>query len=211
MQMRGTLAVAFVVAVMALLPSAASAWAPADQATIHPGVQTVHRGRAVHRQLHLHRGGNTYIGQAAHCAGTGAATDTNGCDAGSLPLGTPVEIDGRQPAGHARLQLVARPCSSTARPTPTPATYNDFALVKIDPADVDKVNPSVPGFGGPTGVGGPSANRRRRVLLRQLLAARRASPSSAPSRARSCHRGHGWSRTVYTVTPGIPGDSGSGS
>ena len=29
--------------------------------------------------------------------------------------------------------------------------------MRIDPADVAKVNPSVPGFGGPTGVGGPSA------------------------------------------------------
>ena len=35
--------------------------------------------------------------------------------------------------------------------------YNDLALVKLDPADVGKVNPSVPGFGGPTGVGGASA------------------------------------------------------
>ncbi len=37
--------------------------------------------------------------------------------------------------------------------------FNDFALVKLHPADVGKVNPSVPGFGGPTGVGGPGANR----------------------------------------------------
>ncbi len=29
--------------------------------------------------------------------------------------------------------------------------------MQIDPADVDKVNPSVPGFGGPVGVGGPGA------------------------------------------------------
>ena len=34
----------------------------------------------------------TYVGYAAHCAGTGAATDTNGCDAGSLPLGTRVDF-----------------------------------------------------------------------------------------------------------------------
>ena len=37
--------------------------------------------------------GNTYVGYAAHCAGTGAATDTNGCDAQSLPLGTRVTFD----------------------------------------------------------------------------------------------------------------------
>src|SRR5688500_8403134 len=32
--------------------------------------------------------GRTYVGYAAHCAGLGAATDTNGCQARSLPLGT---------------------------------------------------------------------------------------------------------------------------
>ena len=36
--------------------------------------------------------------------------------------------------------------------------YNDLALVKVDPADVDKVNPSVPGFGGPTGSASTVAN-----------------------------------------------------
>ena len=30
--------------------------------------------------------------------------------------------------------------------------YNDIALVKLDPADRDKVNPSIPFWGGPTGV-----------------------------------------------------------
>ena len=40
---------------------------------------------------------------------------------------------------------------------PNACAYNDLALVRLDPADVGKVNPSVPGFGGPTGVGGASA------------------------------------------------------
>ncbi len=30
--------------------------------------------------------------------------------------------------------------------------YNDFALVKLAAADVAEVNPSVPKFGGPTGL-----------------------------------------------------------
>ena len=30
--------------------------------------------------------------------------------------------------------------------------YNDLALVKVDAADVAKVNPSVPFWGGPTGI-----------------------------------------------------------
>ena len=34
--------------------------------------------------------GNVYVGYAAHCAGKGAATDTNGCNVDSVPLGTKV-------------------------------------------------------------------------------------------------------------------------
>ena len=30
--------------------------------------------------------------------------------------------------------------------------YNDLALVKLDPADYGKVNPSIPFWGGPTGI-----------------------------------------------------------
>ena len=52
------------------------------------------------------QGGDVFIGDAAHCPGTGAATDTNGCDAGHAADGTAVEVDGAIAARHARLQLV---------------------------------------------------------------------------------------------------------
>ena len=55
--------------------------------------------------------------------------------------------------------------------------YNDLALVRLDPADVAKVNPSVPGFGGPTGVGGASATRRRRSTPTGTRRCAAASPS----------------------------------
>ena len=35
---------------------------------------------------------NVYLGQAAHCSGTGSNTDTNGCTSGSRPIGTPVKV-----------------------------------------------------------------------------------------------------------------------
>ena len=35
--------------------------------------------------------------------------------------------------------------------------YNDLALVKLDPADYGKVNPSIPFWGGPTGLTDTSA------------------------------------------------------
>ena len=87
--------------------------------------------------------------------------------------------------------------------------YNDFALVKLDPADVGKVDPTVPGWGGPTGVGVAAAgqtvysygNSSLRLGITQLRPKQGIVVQVA---------GGGWSYSVYTVTPGIPGDSGSG-
>ena len=93
---------------------------------------------------------------------------------------------------------------------PDTCAYNDFALVKIDPADVGKVNPSVPGFGGPTGVGGASATGDD-VYSYGNSSLRFGITFLSPKFGKVVTtEGGGWSRTVYTVTPGIPGDSGSG-
>jgi hypothetical protein len=35
--------------------------------------------------------------------------------------------------------------------------YNDIGLIRLDPADFGKVNPSVPTLGGPTGLGQTTA------------------------------------------------------
>jgi hypothetical protein len=195
--------------VAAIAPSSAAAWAPADQATVHPGVQTFTAGGQCTANFIYTAGGNTYIGQAAHCASTGAATDTDGCLAGSLPLGTPVEITGAsRPGTLAYSSWLAM--QESGETNADACAYNDLALVRIDPADVGKVNPSVPGFGGPTGIGGPSAvgadvysygNSSLRLGITQLSPKRGIVVQTT---------GNGWSRTVYTVTPGIPGDSGSG-
>src|SRR5687767_7125759 len=91
MKFRTTLAAACAVAVTAFAPQAALA---DDGAEIHPGVMTFTEGAQCTSNFVFRDGGGTYLGQAAHCSGTGAATDTDGCDAGTLPLGTPVEIDG---------------------------------------------------------------------------------------------------------------------
>jgi hypothetical protein len=206
---RVLIAIVTTTAVAAIAPSAAGAWAPAATATVHPGVQTVTSGGQCTANFIYTAGGNTYIGQAAHCASTGAATDTDGCLAGSLPLGTSVQITGASRPGTLAYSSWLT-MQSTGETNADTCAYNDLALVRIDPADVGKVNPSVPGFGGPTGVGGASAtgadvfsygNSSLRFGITQLSPKRGIVVTT---------EGNGWSRTVYTVTPGIPGDSGSG-
>src|SRR5688500_18574277 len=100
-----TLAAAFAAAVTCALAAAGAAtaeptWAPAGSATVHPGVQTFTEGaQCTSNFVFFDAANNVYIGQAAHCSGTGAANETNGCEAGSLPNGTQVEVDGASRPG----------------------------------------------------------------------------------------------------------------
>src|SRR5439155_2792941 len=92
---------------------------------------------------------------------------------------------------------------------PDTCQFNDLALVKIDPADVGKVNPSVPGFGGPTGVGGAGAGETVYSYGNSEL--RGGVTKLSPKQGVVVQNaGGGWSHDVYMATPGIPGDSGSG-
>ena len=84
--------------------------------------------------------------------------------------------------------------------------YNDLALVKIDPADVGKVNPSIPFLGGPTG-SARAAPGDKVFSLRQLVAARGITQLSPKEGIVAGTTGR-LEPQVYTVTPGIPGDSG---
>jgi hypothetical protein len=194
-------------AIAAVAPGAASAWAPASSATVKPGVQTYTAGAQCTANFVFTNGGDTFIGQAAHCSGTGAATETDGCDSASLPLGTDVEVTGASRPG----KLVYNSwltMQGKGETDPDTCAYNDLALIKLDPADVGKVNPSVPGFGGPTGVGGASSLGDD-VFSYGNSSLRGGITQTSPKQGKVIED-IGWSRTVYTVTPGIPGDSGSG-
>src|SRR6478736_1923454 len=125
--------------------SSASArdWAPAATATIHPGVQLFTDGaQCTANFVYTDAAGAVYIGQAAHCSGTGGQTDTDGGSTGMDTNGTA--------AGD------------------TVFTYGNSEL------------------------------RAGVTLL-------------SPKRGLSLgDDGNGWSHNVTTVSPGIPGDSGSG-
>jgi hypothetical protein len=200
---------AVAISVLLIAPSAASAWAPAESATVHPGVMTFTEGAQCTSNFVYQDASNVYLGQAAHCSGTGAATETNGCDSESLPIGTPVEVDGAARPGTLAYNswLTMQAKGETDEET---CAYNDLALVRLDPADVANVNPSVPSFGGPTSVGswggtGSTVYTYGNSSLRGGVTA--LSPKQGTVVQNSPG---GWSHDVYTATPGIPGDSGSG-
>jgi hypothetical protein len=197
------------VAAALLAPSAASAWAPAATATVHPGVQTFTEGAQCTSNFVFQDSSGVYLGQAAHCSGTGGQTETNGCTSGSLPLGTKVEVVGASKPGtlvyNSWLTMQAK--GETNEDT---CAYNDLALVKLDPADVGSVNPSVPGFGGPTGVG--SAGELGSTVYSYGNSELRGGVTKLSPKQGILiqNEGNGWSHIVATLSPGIPGDSGSG-
>ena len=203
------LVAAAAISAIALAPSAASAWAPADQATIHPGVQAFTEGAQCTANFVYQDASNVYLGQAAHCSGTGAATDTDGCDSESLPIGTPVDVTGADhPGVLAYNSWLAM--QSKGESDENTCAFNDLALIRLDPADVAKVNPSVPQLGGPRGVGawgaaGSTVYSYGNSELRGGVTA--LSPKQGVVVQNT---GGGWSHDVYPATPGIPGDSGSG-
>src|SRR4051812_27425771 len=88
--------------------------------------------------------------------------------------------------------------------------YNDLALIQLDPADAANVNPSVPYWGGPTGLGGSTAQGEN-VYSYGNSELRGGVTTLSPKKGLSLGTDSGgWNHTVYTATPGIPGDSGSG-
>ena len=134
-----------------LVSNPASAWAPAGTAAIHPGVQTRTDGAQCTANFIFTAGNSTYIGQAAHCSSTG--TETNGCLASSLPLGTKVEVGGASELGVLVYNSwLAMQAADPPETDPDTCAYNDFALIKLDPGDVKNVNPSIPHWGGPNGL-----------------------------------------------------------
>jgi hypothetical protein len=198
------------VAAQAPPAAAASTWAPAATAPIHPGVQTITAGAQCTANFVFFDASNTvYIGQAAHCSGTGAATETNGCDSDSLPIGTPVEVGGAsQPGTMVYNSWLAMQAAGDTNPDT--CAFNDLALIRLNPADFGKVNPSIPFWGGPTGIDTNGTAAGENVYSYGNSSLRGGVSQLGPKQGVSLgDDGNGWSHNVYTATPGIPGDSGS--
>jgi hypothetical protein len=190
--------------------SAAPTWAPAATAPIHPGVQTFTAGAQCTANFVFSDASNTvYIGQAAHCSGTGGNTATDGCTSGSLPIGTQVQVTGASQPGvmvynsWLTMQGLGEADANTCQ-------FNDLALIKLNPADFGKVNPSIPFWGGPNGIDNNGTTQGENVYSYGNSELRGGVSQLSPKQGLSLgDAGGGWSHNVYTASPGIPGDSGS--
>jgi len=213
---RSAVLVAFLVVLGSLAPlasgesaHAAPTWAPAATAAIHPGVMTDTEGAQCTANFVYTDGTNVYIGQAAHCSGTGGNTETDGCTSGTLPVGTAVGVDGASKPGvmvynsWATMQALKEANADTC-------AFNDLALIKLDPADAGKVNPSIPHWGGPVGVESAGLTVGETVYSYGNSSLRGGVTQTSPKKGTDqAEEGNGWSHVVMTYNPGIPGDSGS--
>ena len=189
---------------------AASAWAPAVDGDRPPGRPDVHRRRPVHRQLHLpgrhrhlHRPGRPLLGHRRR-------DRTDGCTR-AVAAGRHAGRGHRRPqARDPGLQLVAhdagarrdrrrhlrlqRPGAGQARP----GRRREGQPVGARLRRPDRRRPSLGDTGATVYTYGNSDAARRRHEAEPEAGHRR------PERRQRLEHG------VYTVTPGIPGDSGSG-
>lgn len=189
------------------------ALAASADARVAPGVQTDTNGAQCTANFVFTDGTSTYLGQAAHCSGTGEATDTNGCEAGTLPIGTPVKIEDADNPGAfpvtGTLAYSSWNTMQTAGETDADAcAYNDLGLIKL-PAGT-QADPSVPFWGGPNGVATTAPATGAKVYSYGNSSLRQGIELLKPKRGVTLGAsGNGWTHSLYTLTPGIPGDSGS--
>ena len=212
---------------------------PGTGATVHPGIQLLipQGGGTAGTQSFAEctanfvysNGSATFIGMAAHCAGTGSDTQTD-CTSPVLAPGVPVYIgEGPVYNGPTGLQVgedTQGPEVGTmaydswytmqhdgvpidaASPT---CQYNDLALVQVLPGL--SVDPTVPFWGGPDALATASPAMGSTVYSYQNSALRLGLSPLSPKVGVSLGDtpgSAGWSHIVETVSPGIPGDSGSG-
>jgi hypothetical protein len=187
--------------------------APAAAAgPIHPGVRTYTSVGQCTANFVFGDGTDLYIGQAAHCSANGADAAANGCDpaADPLPLGAPVDIDGSDGVTyHGTLAYSSwNIMLANGEKDQNTCDYNDFALVKIAAADRSRVSTSLPTWGGPNGLRTTPTTPGEAVYTYGSSELRFGLLSAKQGSSQGTSAG-GWTHTIFTSNPGIPGDSGS--
>ncbi|SKI12749.1 hypothetical protein [Mycobacteroides abscessus] len=196
-------------------------WAATESPHIGPGTQTyTGTGQCTANFVFTDDAHNVYVGQAAHCASTGTSKDTNGCTSVSRPLGTPVTFNrGGRPMSPGEVvgggELVYSSwltMQNNHEQDSNTCAYNDFALVKADMTTTTEVNPTLPYWGGPSGINttglpqGTTVHSYGNSSLR--FGAAPLSPQTGTAQAPDPSAA-GWMHSLTSHTPGIPGDSGS--
>lgn len=196
-------------------------WAPADRATIHPGVQTYTDSLQCTASFVFYDARSVYLAQAAHC--TSYVLDAfDGCSQQGHKLGTQVGVQGAsRPATLVYSSYLTMQRLGEKRPALCQG--NDFALLRLHPADVRNVNPSVPFWGGPATAQPGRSSVGERAYSFGNSSFRGGVEALMPKTGVNTTPVHNgieettgwgvgdseWTHYVTTASPGVPGDSGS--
>jgi len=187
----------------------AATFARFEDATITPGVVIASPLGDCTSSFVFTDGDDVFLSYAAHCAITAqAGRSLDGCVEPVFPLGTEVTIVGTDATTTAGTLAYNSwdAMQSNGETDPALCNLNDFALVELDPADVGTVNPSVPVFGGPTGLDRDGTSSGEDVFTYQPnrpgVRAKQGISIGQPDGPRN-HR-------VATTPPSEEGNSGSG-
>lgn len=161
----------------------------------------------VHRRVPA---GALYLGTAAHCmVAESARSSVDGCVEPVQPHGTEVGIVGRDGTVHSGRVAYNSWAVMQERGERDPqlCLYNDFALIELGPSAAAVADPTVPGFGGPSGLNAGGTAGGDRVYSYQP---NQAAPTPFKQGV-SFGRPEGpRTHVVATLPPGVPGDSGAG-
>ncbi len=178
--------------------------APVPAPSIGPGTVTETPGAGICTAGFVFSGGGrTLLGQAAHCAGTGPDTETDGCTSSTLRPGAPVIVRGADGPVTGTLRYSSwAAMQGSGESDPDVCAYNDFALVELPPDA--RTGSSLPVLGGPAGIRDTAPQPGS--VLHGLAGP--PSPVHRPGEA-GPDQGGGWLHTVRTAIPGTAGESGS--
>lgn len=177
----------------------APGWPAIDAATVRPGVQIVSpTGQCTSNFVYTSPDNATlYLGLAAHCVD-------------GMAIGDPVEIaDGAATGTLAYSSWMTM--EEIGEESKEAREFNDFALVAVDDDSRNLVHPAVRHFGGPVALAASSAVATGdKVLTYGNSGIRQGVDPSGWHEGYVLEHANPWTTEVYTVTPGVPGDSGSG-
>ena len=177
---------------------------------IRPGVEVVADGASCTSNFLFKLNESTvYLGVAAHCFSPDTNQGVDPCEASTLAIGTPVQIENAAHPGELAYSSWRAMQEVGETPGSAACIHNDFALVKLDSRDLENVHPATSAFGGPTALAGGLAPEGESIALygrspfhfgvRELEAMNGSVIGIAPA---------GWAYDVLTDTPAISGDSG---
>ena len=197
------------------LPGTAAPVRPAvspGPSSIGPGVVTETAGAGLCTAgFVLTAGDRTYLAQAAHCGGTGGETETDGCTSATVPLGTPVTVRGTDRTVTGALAWSSwNTMQARGETDPDTCAYNDLALVELPAGSGPAVGAAVPFFGGPAAVReAPLPNGTPVFGLANRPGPDGVRAVGARAGTIADDVGGGWGHAVYTMDPGVAGESGS--